>query len=281
MKIISTEKSQVLASNLARMLEVGIATKEFRRFPDGEIYIKAGSLDDETIIVGSVVDSDSLVELLILIDACEGSEITLVIPYMGYARQDRKFNKGEPISARAVAKALSRGVARVFTINIHEESVLEHFDVPAENLSLAPEIGEYIRSLNLEKPLILSPDAGASAFAADVAATGGWDADYLQKTRLSGTEVRIAPKNLDASGRGVVIVDDIIATGGTQATASSMLLEQGATAVYAACVHGIFASGAYARLSGAGLAGIASSDTIESAASRISAAAIIAEAIRR
>lgn len=281
MKVISTEKSQVLAAKVANILDIDIVDTRFTTFPDGELYLRAGELDDRTVVVGSFSDSDSLVQLLLLIDACEGSDLTLVIPYMGYARQDKRFSEGEPISARVVAKALSRGVREVLTVNIHEDSVLRHFDVPAKNLSLAPDMGRYIKTLDLGDPLILAPDAGASSFAMDVAAVGDWDCDYLKKRRLSGEEVRIQPKNIDAAYREVVIVDDIISTGGTLATATGMLYSQRATGVHAACVHGVFTSGAYARLRHAGVRSIIASDTIESGSSLISAADRIAAAITR
>ena len=280
MKVACTEKSQVLASKLAKALEIPLIHTQFKAFPDGELYLRNGDPDGETVIVAGFAGSDSLVQTLLLTDACEGSDITLVLPYMGYARQDKKFNPGEPVSARAMAAALSRGVSRVITVNIHESTVLDHFTVPAADVTLAPDIGAHIATLGLEDPLVLGPDGGAAAFSRDVAAAGGWKADHLTKTRLSGEEVKIAPKEVDVQDRDVVIVDDIISTGGTLATAAGMLREQGAASVRAACVHGVFASAGYARLAAAGLEAVMSSDTIESAASAYTAAGAIARALR-
>jgi ribose-phosphate pyrophosphokinase len=280
MRIISTEFSQVLATRVARALDTRLVEVKFTRFPDGEHYLRAGELDDETIIVGSVVDNDALVQLLLLIDACDSSKVRLVIPYMAYARQDKRFNPGEPLSARAVARSLSNGVEEVITINIHDPDVLQYFRAPARNISLAPDIGGCIRSMDLNNPLILAPDDGALKFAEGIASVGGWDFDHLDKTRLSGVEVRMAPKQLSAKGRSVVIVDDIISTGGTIATAAGMLYQQGATEVYTACAHGVFTSGAYARLMASGIRDVICSDTIERACSRVTAADRIAHAIR-
>lgn len=280
MKVICTERSQVLGARVAQALGVPVVSVAFSRFPDGEHYLLAGDLDDETLIVGSVVDNDALVQLMLLIDACQPSKTRLVLPYMAYARQDKQFKKGEPLSARAVAIALSRGVSEVITVNIHDPAVLGHFSVPAKNISVAPEIGNYIRTLGLKDPLILAPDDGALAFAGQVAATGGWEYDNLDKTRLSGVEVKMAPKNICAASRPVVIVDDIISTGGTIATATGMLYQQGATDVYAACVHGVLTTGAYTRLIAAGVREVVCSDTIEKGCSRISAAGPIAGAVR-
>jgi ribose-phosphate pyrophosphokinase len=281
MKVICTEKSQILATSLARALKTTVVEVKFSRFPDGEHYLVAGELDEETIIVGSVVDNDSLVQLILLIDACDSSENRLVLPYMGYARQDKRFRKGEPISARAVAQVLSRGVSEIITVNIHEKNVLSYFGVPARNISLAGDIGSYIKTLNLKNPLILAPDEGALTFAEQVASSGSWDFDHLEKTRLSGVEVRMAPRQLCASERSVFIVDDIISTGGTIATAASMLYQQGARDVYAACVHGVLTGGAYVHLMASGVRDIICSDTIERGCSRISSAGQIARTINK
>ncbi|MFA4848506.1 MAG: ribose-phosphate diphosphokinase [Methanoregula sp.] len=276
MKVICTEKSQILATRIARALKTTVVNVKYSRFPDGELYLVTGELDDETVIVSSIVDNDAFVQLLLLIDACEGSDIRLVIPYMGYARQDRQFRQGEPLSARAVARAISRGVSECITVNIHEPDVLRFFGAPTRNISLAHDIGAYIKTLNLKNPLILAPDDGALAFAGKVASAGGWEYDHLEKTRLSGEQVTMAPKALSAALRPVVIVDDIISTGGTIATASGMLSAQGATEVYAACVHGVLTGGAYVRLIEAGVRDIICSDTIERGCSKVSASDQIA-----
>jgi ribose-phosphate pyrophosphokinase len=280
MKVICTEKSQILATNLARALKTSVVEVKYSCFPDGEQYLITGELDDETVIVGSVVDNDALVQLILLIDACEGSDNRLVLPYMGYARQDKRFLPGEPISARAVAQVLNRGVLEIITVNIHEKEVLKYFGKPARNISLARDIGYYIKSLNLSNPLILAPDEGALTFAKHVASAGEWEVDNLEKTRLSGTAVKMAPKQLCAASRSVVIVDDIISTGGTIATASSMLYQQGAKDVFAACVHGVLTGSAYVHLMTAGIREVICSDTIERGCSKISAANEIAQTIK-
>jgi len=280
MRVISTERSQILAARIAGALNTTVVDVKFTRFPDGEQYLCADKPDDEMIIVGSIVDNDALVQLLLLIDACDCATNRLVIPYMGYARQDKRFHDGEPISARAIARTLGRGVESCITVNIHEKEVLKYFDVPTTNLTLARDIGEYIESAALDDPLILAPDEGALDFARDVASAGNWDFDNLEKTRLSGVEVKMAPKKICAASRSVVIVDDIISTGGTIATAAGMLYKEGAEQVYAACVHGVLIGGAYVHLKANGIRDIVCSDTIERGCSQISAATRIADALR-
>lgn len=280
MLVVSTEYSQILAAHVAHALDCQLGGVRFTRFPDGEHYLRMDTPHEEMVVVGSVPDSDAMIQLLLLIDACEGSECTLVVPYLGYARQDKKFNAGEPLSARAIARALSTGVSRIFTVNVHDKAVLSHFKVPARDISLAGEIGRYLSLQPLEDPLILAPDDGAAAFASQVAATCGWQHDHLEKVRISGDEVRIETKNIEAKDRDVVIVDDIISTGGTLATSSAMLHAQGARSLSSVCVHGVLAEGAYIRLLAKGIREVTCSDTLERACSRYTAGNAIAEALR-
>ncbi len=281
MLVLSTERSQILAGRLSAILGQPLGDIKWQKFPDGEIYMRASKIEKEVVIVASIVTSDDLVELLLLNDVYREAKTTLVIPYMGYARQDKQFNPGEALSARAIAQAVSLGTWRVITVNIHEDSVLDYFSVPAESVSLAKSAGEYIKTLQLTNPLILGPDEGAAVLSSDIAAIGNWESDHLQKVRISGDEVRIEPKTIPVKKRDVIIVDDILSTGGTQATAASMLYEQGAASIRTISVHGIFASGAYTRLLAAGIKEVICSDTIEQACSGFSAAREIAAAIKR
>ena len=201
MLVVITEYSNILASSYADALKCPLGGVRFTRFPDGEHYLRMDSPDREMVIVGSVPDADALVQLLLLVDACEGSENTLVVPYLGYARQDKKFHPGEPLSARAVARALSTGASRVVTVNVHDRAVLSHFRVPARDISLGGEIGRFLALQPIEDPLILAPDDGAAMFASQVAGACGWQSDHLEKVRITGEEVRMEPKHLGVRGR--------------------------------------------------------------------------------
>jgi ribose-phosphate pyrophosphokinase len=281
MKVIYTEKSQLLAARVAHHLGCRTANVKYDTFPDGEQYVRVMDPDEDRIIVASTVDFQSIFQTILVLDACEGKNTTLILPYMSYARQDKKFHEGEPISARALARVLSDVADQIFTVNIHDTSVLGHFKCPAENLTIAQEVGKYIQTMKLEDPLILAPDGGAQEFVKDIATIGRWDYSHLDKTRLSGSEVMMMSKHLDAKGRDCIIVDDIISTGGSIATAAGLLKEEEATSVRAVGVHGVFASGGYVKLMQAGIADVASSDTIERACSKITASTIIADAVRR
>jgi len=280
LKIIGGPASQLLASRVARELGINPALCDFNRFPDGEVYtrIQDEQLEDVTIIQSTTTDSD-LVYLLQMIDACEdASSINVVIPYMAYARQDKKFKIGEPISARAVARTINAD--RVFTVNIHEKSVLDHFSAPTSDLDATKLLGSHLKSLNLTDTLILAPDSSALPLARSAAADLGMDCDYLEKTRHSGDMVTIKTKNLDVTGRDVVLIDDMIATGGTMAESIRLLRDQGAKDVYIACVHPVLTRNAVIRLFNAGVHDIFATDTIEKAQSCVSVAPLIADAVR-
>ncbi|MCE8424944.1 MAG: ribose-phosphate diphosphokinase [Candidatus Methanoperedens sp.] len=281
MKIIGGPASQLLSGRVAEEIKVELLVSEIKKFPDGELYTRvldeiSGSI---TIIQSTVTDSD-FIALLQLIDAsCDASHITVVIPYMGYARQDKKFKEGEPISARAIAGAVKADT--VYTINIHNESILDYFDAKAVNLDATPVIGKYIKNMGLVNPIIIAPDDGAIRLAMNASNDLGLDYDFLDKTRLSGETVTIRPKNVAVKGRDVIIIDDIISTGGTMAETISLLRKQGAHEVYTACVHPVFSSNAMLRLYKAGVKGIIATDTIEKGVSMVSAAPVIATAIKK
>jgi len=280
LKIIGGPASQLLASRVARELGTNPSLCDFNCFPDGEVYtcIQDGQLEDVTIIQSTTTDSD-IVYLLQMIDACEdASSINVVIPYMGYARQDKKFKTGEPISARAIARTINAD--RVFTVNIHEKSVLDYFSAPASDLDATKLLGSHLKSLNLTDTLILAPDSSAESLAKSAAADLGMDYDYLEKTRHSGDTVTIKTKNLDVTGRDVVLIDDMISTGGTMAESIRLLQDQGAKDVYLACVHPVLARNAVIRLFNAGVHDIFATDTIEKAQSCVSVAPLIADAVR-
>lgn len=281
MKIVGGPASQLLASRTARALGTEPALCEFNRFPDGELYLRiAGEIKNEsvTLIQSTPTDSD-LVSLLQLIDACnEAKELNVVIPYMGYARQDKMFKPGEPISARAVARCINAD--RIFTINIHAKSVLEHFSGSAQNLDAAKLLGDHIAGLGLKNPILIAPDEGAQGLVTRVSSGLGFEYDHLQKTRLSGDTVTIKTKNLDVNGRHVVLVDDMIATGGTMTESIKMLKAQGAVDVHLVCIHPVLARNAALRLFNAGVKDIIATDTLEKAESRLSVAPLIADALK-
>ena len=282
--IIGGPSSQLLAGKVAAILGQELALCEYKTFPDGEAYSQVASVleDDVTIIQSTPKDSD-IIYLLQLLDVCREKKVTLVIPYFGYARQDKIFKSGEPMTARAIASALNPLLgekARVYTVNIHAQSVLSHFRCKAENLDATPLLAEKVHTFGLNDPVVISPDKGAVAMAKIAAMHLGAECDYLEKTRLSGTEVSMAPKEIDVAGRDVVIFDDMIATGGTMATAIALLCKQGAKRVLLAAVHPVLTGNAVLKLYRSGVEAVIAADTLDKSVSTASVAPLIAEAIR-
>jgi ribose-phosphate pyrophosphokinase len=282
--IIAGPSSQLLAGRVAAILRQDLALCEYRTFPDGESYsqVVTEPEDDVAIIQSTVTDRD-IIYILQLLDICRDKKVSLVIPYFGYARQDKIFKSGEPMTARAIAYAINSFLSsgsKVYTVNIHASSVLSHFNCRAQNLDATPLLAEKVRSLGLDDPVLISPDKGAVAMAKTAASCLDAECDYLEKTRLSGTEVSMAPKEIDVVGRNVVIFDDMIATGGTMATAISLLKKQGARKVFLAAVHPVLTGNAILKLYRSGVEAVLATDTIDRGVSTVSVAPLISDALK-
>jgi len=279
--IISGSASQSLAAELAAELDEPLAPVEFERFPDGELIARIGDVSpDRAVVVGSTPTSDALVELLQLQDAAReagATEVVTVLPYMGYARQDESFRPGEPVSARAVASAVSVGTDRTVLVNPHEDAVREFFDPAATAVDASARLADPLPA-DLADPVFLSPDEGAMAIAESVRdAYGRGETDFFEKTRHSGADVEITPSDAAVEGRDVVVTDDIIATGSTMSEAVGILDGRGASRVFVACVHPLLARSAPTKLSRAGAEAVYGTDTVERAASEVSVAPSVAD----
>jgi len=282
MIVVGGSSSSMLSKALASRLNAELAKMEVKRFPDDEGYVRIlSSLDGkDVLLVSNTYPDEKMVETLLLCDAIRefnSKSLTMVIPYFGYARQDKKFNEGEPISARAIATALDNYPERVLVVDIHAESVLDHFrSASALNVSAAGEIAGKLKDLGVD--FVLSPDKGRIATAEKVGETIEVPSDYLVKERIDGMTVKMEPKNIDVSGKRVAIVDDIISTGGTIVNASNELKRLGAGTVIAACTHGLFARNALDRLAEC-CDKVISSDTLENPTSEFTVAPAIARAL--
>ncbi|WP_458185809.1 ribose-phosphate diphosphokinase [Haladaptatus sp. NG-WS-4] len=281
--ILSGSASQSLAATLADELDEPLAPVEYRSFPDGELLASAPGFEgDRAIVVASTVSSDTHLELLQLQDAVRewgAREVVTVVPYMGYARQDKAFERGQPISVRAVARAISTTTDRVLTVNPHEDAVCEFFDVPASPVDAAGCLATPLPA-DLTDPVFLSPDDGALDIAETVRDSyGSGTTDYFEKRRLSGTEVEITPSDTDVTGRDVVVTDDIIATGSTMSEAVSLLQDRDVGRVFVTCVHPMLAQNARTKLARAGVEAVYGTDTIERAVSQVSVAPAIADSL--
>ncbi len=279
MFVVGGSASQLLSKELAKCLKAKLANVEVRRFPDDECYVRIDEdLDGEDVfLVQTTWPDKNIVELFLLQDAIrqfEISSLTTVAPYFGYARQDKQFKPGEPISARALARLIQMQTDEFITVDVHSPFVIDWFDnVSAKNVPAYPSIGKHLKGKGIE--LILSPDEGRVENAKRVADIVGCEADFLVKERINGETVEMTPKKLGVNGKKVAIVDDIISTGGTIAKAADQLRKQGAARISAVCTHGVFAKGGLDKLK-AVCDEICSSDTIENPTTCISVAPEIA-----
>jgi ribose-phosphate pyrophosphokinase len=283
--IVSASTSQSVAARLASELDEPLAAVEYERFPDGEQIVRLTDdvADERVVVVGATPTDAAHVELLLLQDAVResgASSVVTVVPYMGYARQDQQFTAGEPVSARAMARAISTGTDRILTVTPHEETVCEYFTVPATAVDAASVLAEPLPKA-LTDPVVLSPDSGALTLAEAVRdAYGDGTVDHFEKTRHSGTDVTVTPSEVAVEGRDVVIVDDIIATGSTMTTAIETLTDRGADRVFVSCVHPLLAGDARSKLARAGVEAIYGTDTLERVVSEVSVAPAIAERLQ-
>ncbi len=274
MKLIAGPSSPLLTQRIAEKTGFEIVDTTYRRFPDGELYVMVKGDDDSYAVVNSLRSNEDIVYLMLIFDALEGKNITAVIPYMGYARQDRAFLDGEAVSIRAVARLIENYADRILTVNIHSEKAKKHFRKLIE-LDAMETIGQHYRGRNI---VMLSPDRGSLSRVRRAAEIAGCEFDYLEKRRIDAENVEIAPKSLDIEGKEVAIVDDIISTGGTVITATKQLIGK-AKKIEATCVHGIFAFNALNRLFSSGVSEVKSTDTIESQVSALSVSDIISEVL--
>ncbi|RLE77891.1 MAG: ribose-phosphate diphosphokinase [Thermoprotei archaeon] len=270
--------SKLLGSKYTRVLT--------KVFPDGETYIRIEDevKEEDVIVVQSLYPPQDrhYLQLLLIIDTVKdlgAKSLTVVVPYMAYARQDKRFLPGEAISIRTVLRGIEYvGAECLITIDIHNDKSLEEWlNIDYANLSAAPLLAEYFRR-KMENPLVLAPDKGALNRAKKAANILGCEYDFLEKRRDRVTgEVAVKPKKIMVENRDVLIIDDIISTGGTVVLATRELLKLNANRVYVACTHPLFAGNSYEKVLSSGVEDIIATDTIPSPASRVSVAPLIAE----
>ena len=280
--IIPGAETQSFGAALAEAADERLGRVEYERFADGEhvVRVPEAVAGERAVVVASTVDSDAHVQLLQLQDAVRAAgagEVVTVVPYMGYARQDQAFKPGEPVSSRAMARAISTGTDRVITVNPHEPAVCDFFTVPATHVNAAAVLADPLPQL--DEPLFLAPDEGAIGLATTVRdAYGAGETDFFEKDRdYDSGEITITPSDAPVADRDVVLVDDIIATGSTMSESVAVLNDRGAGRVFVTCVHPMLASNALTKLSAAGVESVYGTDTLERAVSEVTAATVVAD----
>ncbi len=296
LKLISGSSNWALAAEIAKYLEMELAEIELKKFKDGEISvkIKENIREVDLFIIQSTCNpaNDHIMELLLLIDAAlraSARRITAVIPYFGYARQDRKVEPRVPISAKVIADLLQAvGVKRVLTMELHAEQIQGFFDIPVDNLISVPTVVEHIRKLNINDLVVVSPDSGGVERARLLAKKIDAGLAIIDKRRPEANICQIMNVIGEVKGKNCILVDDMIDTGGSISGAAEALKENGARDIYCVATHPVLSADASIKLKNAGFTEIVTTNTIPIPESKklknltvLSIAPLFGEAIRR
>jgi ribose-phosphate pyrophosphokinase len=256
LKIISGSANPTLAEEVAKILKTPLTEVEIKRFNDGEIYVRVlESVRGADVYVIQPTCSDAnlnLMELLIMIDALKRaspSRITAVVPYFGYARQDKKIKPREPITAKLVTKMIeTAGTDRLITFDLHSPQLQGYFDIPSDNLDLFPIFAEYIKNKKLKNVVVVAPDVGATVRTRLMAKILNAPLAIIDKRRPKPGVAEVENVVGDVKGKTAIIIDDIIDTAGTIAAASSILKKFGAKDIYVFATHAVLSGPAVKRL---------------------------------
>jgi len=286
--VIAGNASKDLGKRIARRLKAPYVEAKTRVFPDGESKITFGRIPKNStiLVVQSTyppVDTNLLQALSIISQARKiSSKIYAVIPYMGYARQDRQFLSGEVVTMSIVARMLkSAGAKKIVVVDIHSKIALNHFKIPKENVSAIPELAKYFKRMKLKDALVVSPDMGGALRAKRFASLINTDFIALKKSRNRKTgKVVIQSSKVDVRGKDLILVDDIISTGGSIVKAAQFLKKQKCKRVFVACTHGLFVEDAEKKIKNAGVSRIISTNTIPRNTSKVDISGVIADSIR-
>ncbi len=272
MKLFSGNANKSLAEEIARYLDISLGQCEVKRFADQEIFVEIQeNVRGEDVFIlqsTSYPANDNLMELLIIIDAARRSSarrITAVLPYFGYARQDRKAGPRTPISAKLVANLITEaGADRVLTLDLHAGQIQGFFDIPTDNLFAVPVMGRDLRAnYNVDNLMVVSPDVGGVVRARALARRLNAPLAIVDKRRDKPGESEVMNVIGDVSGRDCILIDDIIDSGGTLCNAAEALLANGAVSVTAYISHGVLSGGAVARITSSMLKELVITSTIE------------------
>jgi len=269
-KLFSGTANPEVAQDIANYLDRPLSKITVNRFSDGEINVQIGEsvrgIDCFIIQPTCAPANDNLMELLIITDAmrrASANSITAIVPYFGYARQDRKAAPRVPISAKLVANMMEKaGIDRVVTIDLHAGQIQGFFDIPVDNLYGSILFFDYFKELNLKNPIIASPDIGGVARARYFANKLGLDMVIVDKRRERANVSEVMNIIGDVKGKDVILIDDMVDTAGTMVKAAKALKERGATTVRAYATHGVLSGPAIERIKDSVLEELIISDTI-------------------
>ncbi len=270
-EILAGNSNKALAAAIAKELNLSLSAAEVSKFSDGEISITLPNTvrGRDVFIVQSTSNpvNDNLMELLIMIDACKrasAGRITAVIPYFGYARQDRKARPRDPITAKLVADILtSAGADRVMTMDLHAAQIQGFFEIPVDHLYGAPLLAKNFKKTMDENWVVVSPDVGSVGRARNFASRVNAPIAIVDKRRPKANAIEIMNVIGDVAGKTCLMVDDMIDTAGTICQGAEALVKNGAKEVYACCTHGVLSGPAVERLKASPIKKLYVLDTID------------------
>jgi len=288
LSIISGKSSEKLSKELSKKIKGNFVKSEIRIFPDGESKITLiGKISGgKSIVVQSIyppVDTNLVQALSLITKAKENSsEVIAVIPYMGYARQDREFLPGEIVTMKVLGKLFKgAGASKIIVVDIHSLIGFKHFSIKTKNVTAIPDLVKYFKKLSLKNPLVISPDQGGKERAKEFAKEFNSNYIALDKKRDKKTgKIKITTKNTDeVENRDLILVDDMISTGGSIIKATQFLKKQKCKKIYVACTHALLMNDAEKKIKKAGVTSIISTNTIPGKTSKVDISKIIAKAI--
>jgi ribose-phosphate pyrophosphokinase len=270
LKIFSGNSNMPLAQEVSEFLHLKLGEMNLSRFADGEIYaqIKENVRGTDVFLIQSICNpvNDNLVELLIMIDSfrrASADRITAVIPYYGYARQDRKDKPRVPITSRLVADLITAaGANRILTMDLHAQQIVGFFNIPVDHLFAAPVTLEAIQQMNLPNLIVVAPDAGAVERARAFAKRLNTDLAIIDKRRIETNKAEVMNVIGEVEGKNVFIIDDMVDTAGTLVNTAKALKEKGALEVYSACTHPVLSGPAIDRINNSVIKTLVVSNTI-------------------
>ena len=290
MIVVPGPASKELGKKIAELLKTKVVSVEFKRFPDGESYIRFdGDIENEEVVIvqtTSPPQNENLLQLFLMADNAKDMKartITAVVPYFAYLRQDKRFRPGEAFSIKTIVTLLEAcGVHRIITVNAHNPKVLKAFRIRFNDLSAISLLAEHFKNQGFDGAFSLSLGKKAQAVATEAnnVLKGGHGYIETQRDRLTG-KVAVERKTLPVKGRDVIIFDDIISSGGTMIKAIEWVREQDAKSVHAACVHPLLIGDAKDKIMKSGADGIVGTDCVPSSVSLVSVAPLIAKALAK
>ena len=286
--VIGGDASSDLAKRIARKLNATYIKTQKKSFPDGESKITINQIPKKSIVV--VVQSTNppvdanLLELLSIVSKVQkfSSKIYAVIPYMGYARQDREFLGGEIVTIGVIGKLLkASGVKKVLTVDIHSKLALKELKIPSENVSAMEVLVNHFKKMRIKEPLVVSPDLGGKERAKQFANLLKTDFIALKKHRDRKTgKVTILSGKINVKNRDLIIVDDMISTGGSIFKATQFLKKHKCKRVFVACTHALLVNDAAKKIKNAGVSQIISTNTIPGDSAKVDVSKVISDALR-